>query len=290
MIQLYSKTFFKISQYDYSDRLDNGNRVQKLLKNVPKKGWTDDPAISVIGPILDNKFLQHVIYAISTQKSLVSYGRVEIFAIMRPSHYLVLSTEKDFYKSKYGYMTVLFNLFFDYKLLCKLPRHSFLPWERSTVKKSSSKLLSTDINMLYLVHIVAKKQFPLPSDQLVAFNIFMRKFFKRKARIIPILEYCVPDCGVHIMMPQLEHDHYFEHIGIFTNFEELTPIQIVGVFREMYHHPNYKGSPFSAIVEASIIKSEAVQTDYVPGPENSFIDEIEQLYEGCNLSEQNNCQ
>lgn len=40
-LQLYSKNLLNLSKFNYSDRQDDGVREETLLKNVPKKGWTD---------------------------------------------------------------------------------------------------------------------------------------------------------------------------------------------------------------------------------------------------------
>lgn len=159
------------------------------------------------------------------QTSISNYGRTEMFFIMKPSNYLVsfknydgnkfcnffiqgLSIEHDLYVSNYNSTTVLFNLFFDYQLLCKLPREAFIPWDNIKKKNYFRKvcqinhhvfkrtdipyilfqLSRIDTDKLYLVHMVTKKDLPLPFDQLVFFHYFIRKFFIRNARIVPTLE------------------------------------------------------------------------------------------------------
>lgn len=39
------------------------------------------------------------------------------------------------------------------------------------------------------------------------------------------------NAGKNIIVPQLHNDNFFEDIGIFTKFRELTPKQILGVFK-----------------------------------------------------------
>lgn len=275
-LQLYSKNLLNLSKFNYSDRQDDGVREETLLKNVPKKGWTDDPALSIIGPLLSDKFLKYIINTIPNQTSLSSYGRTETFLIMKPYQYLSLSTEQDLYLKRYNYITVMFNLFFEYKLLTKLPRAAFLPWE-NIESCDLDKPHNTDKDSLYLVRAVIKKDLPLPFHDLLPFYCFMKKFFNRSHRIIPVLEVCVPGCGKHIIVPQLHHEDYFKHIGIFTEFRELTPNQILGVFREIHQHPNYIGSPLFEMVEAETVRTEKLESIYISEHENTLIDEIEDL-------------
>ncbi|RZC34521.1 dimethyladenosine transferase 2, mitochondrial, partial [Asbolus verrucosus] len=40
-VELFTKDIFLLHRYDYIDKQDHGNRVEQLLKRVPKKNWMD---------------------------------------------------------------------------------------------------------------------------------------------------------------------------------------------------------------------------------------------------------
>lgn len=38
---MFTKDIFLLHRYEYIDKQDHGNRVEQLLKDVPKKSWSD---------------------------------------------------------------------------------------------------------------------------------------------------------------------------------------------------------------------------------------------------------
>lgn len=147
-VELFSKDVFHASALSYLDQIDHGNRIEQLLKDVPKKDWRDEPVMSIIGPMPNRKFIKYLMKALSLQTDFTKYGRPQVFAFMAPRDYTVivfrtalkcfvflfffqiLTATADNNLHTYQYWSVLFNLLFDWKFLCKYTRKAFLPWEQ----------------------------------------------------------------------------------------------------------------------------------------------------------------
>ena len=48
-----------------------------------------DPCMTVIGTMPSLEFIKYLFKSLSRQNDVVSYGRVQIFAVMRPGDYVV---------------------------------------------------------------------------------------------------------------------------------------------------------------------------------------------------------
>ncbi|KAK9886297.1 hypothetical protein WA026_015807 [Henosepilachna vigintioctopunctata] len=259
-VQLFTKSLFNLSSYFYIDKMDNGNRVDQLLRGIPKISWNNAPVLTIIGSTTNTQFLRHLAKALPMQTGLVAYGRFEMFLMMKPRDYVVLTADVPLDFLSFGYMTILFNLFFDYEIIEKLPRRAFLPWESETKYMAKHKVRKIDPDKMYLVRAVWKSDLPLPVEQLMFFYHFAKQFYGSRTKVVPTLETWVPGCGEHVICPKLQHDDYYEDMGIHTEFGDLNPNQILGVFKEMYHHPSFGGSPFLGMVEAELIKSETIES------------------------------
>lgn len=73
----------------------------------------------------------------------------------------------------------------------------------------------------------------------------------------------IPSCGLNILLPQLQQTKFREDIDIFTQFGNLEPDEILSIFKEVMNHPGYSESPFLAMVESQLLKSETIETDLV---------------------------
>jgi len=150
------------------------------------------------------------------------------------------------------------QLFFEGEVLDKYPRQLFLPWE--TVPKSR-KTTSTDQDHLYLMRVTMKKQFPVHPDHFVPFYCFMKTLYGLgKSYVIPTCEKWIPGSGASLILPKLKHEDYFEDINIFTQFKELSPVQILAIYRELSTHSNYSTSPFMDMIEQEWLKAETIDT------------------------------
>ncbi|KAJ8932073.1 hypothetical protein NQ314_014975 [Rhamnusium bicolor] len=244
-VELFTKDIFHLDRYAYMDKQDRANRVESLLKNVSKRSWIDGNNVKNI------KCYQGVLSA-GPQDNLFAYQN----------------------------WTILFNLLFDYDLLDKFPRNLFLPWEPPPSKTLQRYYpANLDPDKMYLVKINFKKDIPVPMQNLLPLFYFVRQFYgKGTNRVIPTIEKWVPGCGLNIILPKLKHADYFENINIFTKFRELTPEQILSVFKEMVNYPAYSGSPCTAMIENELLKYETIETSLSDATqlEKNIVEDIEE--------------
>nr|CAI5860323.1 unnamed protein product [Callosobruchus analis] len=128
-VELFNKCIYQLNRYAFADKHDNGNRVETLLKGVPKRSWSDDPVMTIIGAMSRTTFLKYLVRSVALQTGPAGYGRFQLFAIIKAKDYAVLAATPENYVRQYSSWTVLFNLFFDYELLDEFPRKLFLPWD-----------------------------------------------------------------------------------------------------------------------------------------------------------------
>ncbi|XP_060523717.1 uncharacterized protein LOC132700420 [Cylas formicarius] len=263
-MEFYPRNFFHLSFYSRLDKYDNGNRVASLLRHVPAKRWLEGPAITVIGTMQNLKFLQFLITGIVMQTHLALFGRVQIFAIMSPKDYRALNSKKFL-----SHWSILFNVFMDYELLEKYDRRFFVPWQ-SDRKNGRTNSNGLEAGVLYLVKINMKKKLPLKGTEMLQFFYFTRRLLRsRRLRIIPLVEDWIPNCGLNLMAPKLKHEDYFDEMGIFTQFDELNPNQIVSLFKEIAASESYEKSSFVNLIEHQLMHRETIDTDL-----NKYLEEI----------------
>lgn len=92
----------------------------------------------------------------------------------------------------YSAYSILFQLYFEFQFLTKLPRKDFLPWRSIERKKRRLDILNhEDKDFMYLVKLTPRKdiQTILPQDDIKAFNFFVKQnFLNRKSKVIPAIE------------------------------------------------------------------------------------------------------
>uniref|UniRef100_A0A6P7G9E1 Dimethyladenosine transferase 2, mitochondrial n=1 Tax=Diabrotica virgifera virgifera TaxID=50390 RepID=A0A6P7G9E1_DIAVI len=204
-VELFTKNLFHLGRFSFLDKQDGINRVDILLKGVPKKAWTDDPSMTVVGTMPNLNFLKYLIKSLALQTGPSVHGRMQIFGIIRE---------------------------FDYK--------------------------NED---MVLVRMNFKKELPVSMDKILYLFFFLKQFYGTgNNRIIPTVEKWVPNSGLNVILPKLKHQEYYKDINIFTRFRDLTPPQILAVFKEVINIPSFESSPFTAMVENELIKSETVET------------------------------
>lgn len=71
------------------DNIDKGRRIDQLLRDVPRKNWSDDHVMTIIGPMPNSKFIKYLIRTLIIQTDLAQYGRPQVFAFMVPKDYIV---------------------------------------------------------------------------------------------------------------------------------------------------------------------------------------------------------
>ncbi|KAJ8962737.1 hypothetical protein NQ318_001135 [Aromia moschata] len=286
-VELFTKDLFNLNRYAYMDKHDQANRVEYLLKKCSEKElewrWVkvvSKPAMTVIGTMSKLSFIKYLLESLILQNNIINYGRIQVFAIMKPRYYAVLASSPEDNLDAYQGFSVLFKLLFDCELLEKFPRNMFLPWE-SPLRKTMQRFYPANLepDKMYLVKINFKKRIPLPAEKLIDLYFFIKQFYGRGSnRIIPTIEKWVPGCGVNIILPKLSHNDYFDDMDIFTQFRELNPKQILAVFKEMINYPAYVGSPFTAMVESELLKLETIETSLSEAKpiETNIAEEIEE--------------
>ena len=200
----------------------------------------------------------------------------------------------------YRATTILFQLFFEYQLLAKLPRKSFLPWQNDFKLSPHLKLTKfnlVDADFIYLVKITPRQNLYdyIQPDQMQALWFFIKQhFISRKNRVIPNLERWVPGCGprlivntsnakkVEVLDPNYNKDilpiysepcktlstrDFFEQMNIFTEFGDLSPTETLTLFDQFIQWPEYKQSPFLTSMENNLMKLEHSPMDNVDGLE-----------------------
>lgn len=111
------------------DKLDRGNRIEQMMKGVNKKDWTQDPVMTLIGPLPTPFFLRYLTKMTALQAEIARYGRIRMYVFMRPEDYITYTAGPHLNLHTYQKKSVLFNLFYNWKYLGKYERKRFLPWQ-----------------------------------------------------------------------------------------------------------------------------------------------------------------
>ncbi|GAB0092805.1 rRNA adenine N(6)-methyltransferase [Sergentomyia squamirostris] len=270
----------------YQDKLDNGNRVESLLNDkLPKRNWKEAPNARIVGAVGSQNFFRHLVYSVIYQSSLLSYGRSEMFLIVPPPIFIQLTCTKDAGYMTYRYLAVLFQIFFQYELLEKVPRLAFLPWQQKHRNQKYKKLFevrSCDADYLYLVKVTPRQEtydLCAPDDMEALWFFVKQSMISRTKRIIPSLEKWVPYCGLRLISQKVRAKEFCDegkpraklpsfvqpcrpiscqdypsNINIFTQFGDLTPSEMLSLFHQFRNWPEYKHSPFLPLMEKSLLK------------------------------------
>uniref|UniRef100_A0A1B0GI22 Dimethyladenosine transferase 2, mitochondrial n=1 Tax=Lutzomyia longipalpis TaxID=7200 RepID=A0A1B0GI22_LUTLO len=250
------------------------------------------PNAKIVGATGSFNFFKHLVYSIVYQGSLFTFGRCEMFFIVPPSVYIQLTCSKEAGYLLYRYMTVLFQIFFEHEFIERVPRKAFLPWTHAYNHKQHSKLTkvqSIDEDSFYLIRIVPRREvYELCSpDDMQALMFFIKQsMISRRNCVIPMLEKWIPYCGLRLIAQKTEEcstgenpkttvelpqfvqpcqsisntDHRGD-FNIFTQFGDLTPSQMLSLFQQFRNWPEYRQSPFLALMESNLLKMLATQED-----------------------------
>lgn len=256
-MDLYDRDIFGLHSIAYIDKHDKGNRVIEMLEGIPVRSWDGDPVATIIGPMPNIKFLRHLVRSIVLQEEFFTYGRPQIFALMQDDDYNVLNASPEMNNLRfYQAWTVLFQIFFNYEVLHKYCKKSFLPWRNIPAKDEGKNLL---------VRIIPKVKLPVSNDHLPHLYYFITNGFKRgREKVIPTMEKWVPGIGTALIIPPQKHKpHFLKNIDIFTEFGELPPSQVLQLFLIMLEHPDFNASPFIPMMESNLVKDETIDSDLV---------------------------
>ncbi|KAL5275676.1 mtTFB2 family protein [Megaselia abdita] len=290
-VKVYHRDFVNIWKLLYQDKMDNGSRVSDLLIDLPKQPYEQEPSVAIFSAVGSYNFFKHIINSLVFQTSFLSYGRCDLYFVIPPPIYIHLTCNRDIGYLLYRATTMLFQIFFEYKFLKKIPREYFLPnptLVNLSKEKKLAKIKSINSEYLYLVHMVPRKNLHelCAQEDLQALWYFVKQnCVSRKNRVIPTMEKFVPNCGPRLIMcsesakldftyaeekkaslPQysiasftISNKNHFPYMNIFTQFGDMNPSQMLSLFSEFRSWPEYAVSPFLASLENCLLKLEVAE-------------------------------
>ncbi|XP_067616989.1 dimethyladenosine transferase 2, mitochondrial [Eurosta solidaginis] len=272
----------------YQDKMDNGTRVADSLCDLPKRAYSDDPIALLFGAVGSYNFFKHLINSIIFQHGLLNFGRLEMYLAMPPPTYIHLTCNNEIGYLFYRSASILFQILFEHRFITKLPRAQFLPNQIDKPDKSVRlrKVNSIDRDCLYLVRIVPRRYlFDIcPQIDFLGLWYFVKQnCVSRRNRIIPNLEKWIPGCGPRLIINSRQRKtvqlkwaedaaieqpkystlcttmnsrDYYQRMNIFTEFGDLSPSQMLTLFRQFRAWPEYSESSFVASLENTLLKME----------------------------------
>ncbi|CAL1679509.1 unnamed protein product [Lasius platythorax] len=241
-LDLRNFNLLRISNLLYKDKLKGENQVQGIFQGVENKKWEDETSMQIVGAMSSNMFFHHLIQSLLFRNCFMSHGRPVFYLAVPPSLWHKYSC--DISNSKiYTCTKVMFQTMFNYKLLGTLHRNAFLPWPKQNKKVkhiSTREWAKQDYEQLNVVKVEPKVNLysQLSQDNWITFSYFVRHHMqKRSNRVIPELEKWIPGCGIRLIA---------KDYTIFTQFGDLTPAQMMELFKEFKSWPEYNESNFLA--------------------------------------------
>ncbi|XP_046401847.1 dimethyladenosine transferase 2, mitochondrial [Ischnura elegans] len=251
-VVFYKNDFFSIWKRLLLDYFDDDS--QKALLNIVKpKPWSAEPPAKIFAAMPNKSFINHMIASIVFQKGFFQIGRLEFYLAIRPHDYLSVTADGTANYLVYRAVSVLFQIMFERKILCRLPAKDFIPWIKpfsARMKQYLPKLSAADADCIYLVKIIPRKDvhdLVEGEDGLKTLWHFVRQCFtSRSNRVIPTLEKWIPGCGPRLI---------FNNMTIYTQFGELSPQQVLKLFQDFTKWPEYPHCSFLDSLEAYLLKS-----------------------------------
>lgn len=242
-------SFWKMT---FLDKVDNGTRVKDILSRYPEKDWIEDSPLKIIAAIQTPNLITHLILSLTTQSGIMVHCRPEFFILMPPSLHTQLTCSGSAGYFRYRSTSVLFQLFFECENLEKLPRKVFLPWLiYPPSKRKRPELELQNEEWLYLVRVIPRKDLYVnvaPPEKLRQLWFFVRHHLRsRNSRLISEMEQWIPGCGIRLIL---------EGYNIFTEIGELSPQEILHVYKSFISWPEFQVCSFLSNMETTIVKLE----------------------------------
>ncbi|EDV94750.1 dimethyladenosine transferase 2, mitochondrial [Drosophila grimshawi] len=286
--------FIGIWKLAFMDKMDSGTRLSELLSDVPQRAFNEDVNMLVFGAVGSYPFFKHLINSLIFQTSIFNLGRCEMILALPPPIFTHLSCSNEIGYLIYRSASVLFQILFEHQFIALVPRESFLPAQADhNVSKGSKlgKVKSINPEYLYLVKFVPRRNLHeiCPIQDLPALWFFIKQnFVSRRNRIIPNLEKWVPGCGPRLIINQsaselvsplyanesveqlppyttrsttMQSRDYYPGINIYTQFGDLSPSQVLTLFREFRQWSEYGESSFLASLENTLLKLETANDE-----------------------------
>ncbi|XP_046343503.1 dimethyladenosine transferase 2, mitochondrial-like [Haliotis rufescens] len=230
------------NKHDATYKEVENNIAQYMTSSVP----TDVP-VSVFGVLSKNKeypFLSYLSKTFALGEGLFSVRPKNWFLFVSAKIYLQLKICRgDVWSSVfYNKVAVVIYSFFDFKLLMELEHNKFAPPFRKKKKKVTRLYPECDVNTKYLVQLSVKPNIEqiLPPSEITTFAMFLKQLlFRRNDRFIPRMEQLIPGCGLHLIQARF---------SMMQLVMDLTPAQLLEVFKSLLTWPEYPDSPLSFIL------------------------------------------
>lgn len=239
----------KISQLLHIDRETDGKLVEEALQGVQTKKWEDETCMQVIGATNTQIFFRHLIFSLLFRNSFMSYGRPVLYIAISPSlwhKYTCSNSNYNIYTTK----KVMFQTMFNYEHLGTLNRKAFLPWPRKKRKQKNKSwnynVQQMDYDEIYVIKLEPKIDIYsiFSQEDWIIFWYFLRHImYKRCNRVIPELEKWIPGCGIRLIA---------KNYTIYMRIGDLTPEQLVDLFKEFKSWPEYKTCSFLTSMKMSL--------------------------------------
>ncbi|XP_011166252.2 dimethyladenosine transferase 2, mitochondrial isoform X1 [Solenopsis invicta] len=239
---------FGITRAYYDDKVID-EKYQNSFKAMESKNWEDKTYMQVIGANDSKYLITFIIHSLLFRHGFMFYGRPIFYIAILPSlwHKYNMCTFTN--KKLYTYTKVMFKLMFNCELLGTLNRKAFIPWpikKRQATYKRRRLSAKQDYEQMYVIKLEPKADLysQLSQKDWITFSYFVRHHMqKRITRVIPALEKWVPDCGIRLIA---------KDYTIYTQFGDLTPTQILELFKEFKSWPEYTESHFVGSMNNSL--------------------------------------
>lgn len=215
-------------------------RLDKRLENFEKRKWDEDIAVQIVGVTASSYFLHFALHSVVHQNNLVSFGRPQLYMYVPPDVFWGISYPSRSTRPPNA-RSVLFNMFFNYELLCEVDLHSFLPWARISANRIQR-------DTLFFVKATPKRELldVVPSHLLLPLWFFVSQgMMTNRPKLIPFVEKWIANSGPNFIA---------KGYTIFTEFRDLTHEETLDVFFDFAKMPGFETCEFRGAAEAYCMK------------------------------------
>ncbi|KAL6434016.1 hypothetical protein ACFW04_005874 [Cataglyphis niger] len=251
------RTFNLLSMYSFY-KLKDENNIQQIFQGVENKEWEDKTSMQIVGATSSKLFFPHLIQSLLFRNYFMSYGRPVFYLAIPPFLWHTYTCDISNHKI-YTFTKVMFQTMFNYKLLGTLNRKAFLPWPRRNNKnkhKLTCMWAKQNYEQIYVIKVEPKIDLysQLSPEDWITFSYFVKHHMKKRSnRVIYELEKWVPGCGIRLIA---------KDYTIFTQYGDLTPVQIMELFKEFKSWPEYNESNFlTSMNDLNIVHNEIIAAE-----------------------------
>lgn len=252
-----NSNLFGVARTIYEDKINDEkmSRYQNRFKAIESKNWEDETYMQVIGASDSKDLFTFIISSLIFRNGFMCHGRPSFYIAILPSlwHRYDIDTRR-INRKRYTYAKVMFQLMFNYEFLGTLNRKAFIPWAKRKYQHKSRQLVTPTLlpkqdvqdDQMYVIKLEPKADLysQLSRKEWITFSYFVKHHMQaRSNRVIPSLERWIPNCGIKLIA---------KDYTIYTQFGDLTPAQILELFKEFKSWPGYKESHFVGSMNSSV--------------------------------------